>query len=95
MANKVVFISGPISGIKMGNFDAFLNAEERLTQAGYAVITPAYLPDDMPKDRYMPITLAMLQAADVVYMLQGWEDSRGATIEHKLAEYQGKEIRYE
>ena len=92
---KVVFISGPISGLPDGNFGAFINADERLSKEGYAVIDPVLLPIDMPQDRYMPITLAMLEQADIVYMLKGWQNSLGATIEHKLAEYQGKEIRYE
>ena len=32
---------------------------------------------------------------DAIYMLDGWEESEGATAEHKLAEELGQEIFYE
>ena len=46
----------------------------------------------MPGDRYMPICLAMVTAADVVFMLPGWEESPGACLERAYAQYQGKKI---
>jgi hypothetical protein len=34
----------------------------------------------------------MLDAADAVLLLDGWEQSTGATIEKLFADYQGKKI---
>ena len=59
----------------------------------YAVLNPATLPDDLPADRYMPICLSMVQAADIICMLPGWSQSRGANIELDFAKYQGKDAR--
>lgn len=93
---KVVYIAGPITGQEDGNILNFIVADDELSEAGWAVLNPRLaLPDDMPSDRYMPICLAMLQQADAIYMLKGWELSKGAMIEHRLAKYQGKEVIYE
>lgn len=37
----------------------------------------------------------MIEAADALYMLTGWERSPGAHIELRYARYQGKAIVYE
>ena len=38
----------------------------------------------------MKIYIAMLDSADEIYLLPGWMDSKGATIEDLLAIYNGK-----
>lgn len=91
---KVIYIAGPITGTE-DYIERFCEAQLHLERQGFIVLNPADLPEDMPEDRYMPICLAMLEQADAVYMLRGWEDSNGAGIEYLLAEYQGKEILYE
>lgn len=88
----IIYIAGPITGLKNGNKDAFAVAADALRKIGYAVLNPATLPDDMPADRYMPICLAMVQAADIICMLPGWSASRGANIELEFAKYQGKDV---
>lgn len=89
----IIYIAGPITGHKNGNKDAFAVAADALRKIGYAVLNPTTLPDDMPTDRYMPICLAMVQAADIICMLPGWSASRGANIELEFAKYQGKDVR--
>lgn len=91
---KVIYIAGPITGHE-DYIERFCEAQLHLERQGFVVLNPADLPAGMPADRYMPICLAMLEQADAVYMLRGWEDSNGAGIEYLLAEYQGKEILYE
>lgn len=59
------------------------------------MVYEALLPDNMPTERYMPICLAMLEASDAVYMLDGWETSRGVAIERRYAEYQNKRLIYQ
>lgn len=93
-ARGVIYIAGPIKG-RSDYIERFCAAQLDLEASGWIVLNPADLPAGMPADRYMPICLAMLQQADAVYMLQGWEGSDGAGIEYLLAEYQGKEVLYE
>lgn len=66
----------------------FHQAEDVLRELGWQVLNPAILPDGLPDDRYMPICLAMLSAADTVMLLPGWETSRGARLEAQYAVYQ-------
>ena len=40
----------------------------------------------------MPICMAMIDAADALCLLPGWEASQGAQRERQYAEYQGKRI---
>lgn len=89
---KIVYISGRMSGLPDMGKKHFREAESRLLDAGYTVLNPASLPYGMDKAKYMPICLAMLDAADAVFMLSDWQDSPGARIEEAYAEYQGKEI---
>lgn len=88
----IIYIAGPITGHKNGNKDAFAVVADALRKIGYAVLNPTTLPDDMPADRYMPICLAMVQAADIICMLPGWETSGGAQIEYRYAKYQNKAV---
>ncbi len=93
-ARGVIYIAGPIKG-HADYIERFCAAQLDLEARGWIVLNPADLPAGMPAERYMPICLAMLQQADAVYMLHGWEGSDGAGIEYLLAEYQGKEVLYE
>jgi len=43
----------------------------------------------------MRIDLAQIDTADVVYFLKGWENSKGARLEHAYCEYIGKKVLYE
>lgn len=38
--NKVVYISGPISGLANGNFQKFYEAKKKLEKEGYIVLNP-------------------------------------------------------
>lgn len=93
-APGVIYIAGPIKG-RADYIERFCAAQLKLEAEGWIVLNPADLPTGMPADRYMPICLAMLQQADAVYMLDGWEYSEGANIELQFAQYQGKEVLYE
>lgn len=89
---KVIYIAGPMTGLPELNRLAFMEAEKALTEAGFVVLNPAWLPAGLPPAKYMPICLAMLDAAGAVYMLEGWERSHGALIERSYALYQGKAV---
>lgn len=91
----IIYVAGRMAGLPDYGRDHFMQAAEQLRSQGEIVLNPAELPEGMPPDRYMPICLALLDAADAVYMLTGWERSAGAQIEHQFAAYQHKRIFYE
>lgn len=89
---KTIYIAGKMKGkADYGRAD-FNEAEKRLTEQGYIVLNPASLPVGLPEKAYMPICLAMLDAADAIYMLEDWKDSFGANLEFDYAVYQSKAI---
>lgn len=85
----IVYISGPMSGLPDYNRAAFEEADKCLKIHGHTPLNPAILPTNLSKRRYMPICLAMLEAADAIYMLAGSEKSAGAIVEYAYAKRQG------
>ena len=88
----IIYISGKMTGLPDLGRGAFEKAEELLRGLGYKVISPAWLKDDLPQSAYLPICMAMLDQADAVALLPGWESSDGAKIERKYALYQKKPV---
>ena len=91
----IVYLSGKMYGRPDRGKKQFDEAEERLKQMGHIVLNPANLPQGMPEDCYMPICLAMVDAADAIYLLNGFNDSPGARLESEYAGYMRKKIVYE
>lgn len=82
---KKVYISGPITG-NMENYKSeFGKAEQMIIDAGCIPLNPAKLPLGLRERDYMRISLAMLEAADLVVLLDGWVHSLGATSEQLYA----------
>ena len=90
-----IYISGAMAKRPETYKEEFAKAEKEITDKGYIVINPAWLPKGLDRNRYMPICMAMLDAADAIYMMDGWEDSKGARLEKAYAEYQDKLVLYE
>ena len=86
---KVVFISGPITGVPR-YYEAFEKAEDDLTALGYIPLSPSRLPQEMTNEQYARICLAMIDSADAVLSLPGWDESKGASVEAHYAHYTGK-----
>lgn len=93
----LVYISGAITNDKHYR-KKFAKAEKNLKKQGYDVINPAKIGDVLPEltyKGYLEVDLALVKQADILYMLQGWEDSQGANIEHSAGVIADKIIVYE
>ncbi len=88
----IVYIAGPMSGHEDYNRPAFNDAARRLAEAGHVPINPAVLPTELNDSAYMPICTSMIDGADAIYLLDGWEHSGGAMAEFAYARRQGKRI---
>ena len=62
-------------------WEAFERAEDMLNGLGYIALTPSRLPTGMDNSQYMRICLAMIDSADAVLFLPGWENSEGSRLE--------------
>lgn len=91
-----VYISGGISGVPDYK-SKFKKAEEHILNLGFKAINPAGLKGnvmagDFDYGDFMNMCLLMLETADCVYALDGWEKSDGAKEERRNAEILMKEI---
>lgn len=93
-----VYISGAISGTD-DYIDRFQKIEDSLSKQGMSVINPAKLneslPDDLSYEDYMQIDFVMIDLCDGIYMMDGWQKSRGANREFGYALAKGMKIMYE
>jgi hypothetical protein len=80
-----VYIAGPMTGYPELNYPAFNAAEEKLIQRGHTVLNPANLPDCGSWAGYMRLSIPMVCQADVIWLLPGWERSKGACLELQVA----------
>lgn len=88
MRKDSVYIAGKMTGLPNKGREAFEKAKAKLEKMGFVVLNPSCLPDGLPGNRYMPICMSMIDAADNLVLLDGWEDSPGAKLEKAYAEYQ-------
>ncbi|WP_208952450.1 DUF4406 domain-containing protein [Rahnella sp. ChDrAdgB13] len=87
-----VYIAGPMTGPPHFNRPAFQQAAINLSFEKHVPLNPAILPDGLTEADYMAVGLTMLQRADAIYLLAGWQFSAGARAEHALALKLGLEV---
>ena len=85
-----VYISGPMTGIENLNKEAFDAAANFWLGSGFGVINPHNIAANLPADTSIRELLraditAILDRADMICMLNGWEQSNGARMEYYLA----------
>lgn len=97
MRRSKIFISGPISGLPYKEAAIRFNEYALLYhQIGLEPVNPIRLCCPLWSWwRCMAVCLWHLLWCDAVFMLRGWDLSRGARIEHKVSKILGKVIMYE
>jgi hypothetical protein len=84
-----------MTGLPEFNRPAFFKAAARLEKKGCKVLNPARIGDLPEYDMYWPINEAMLEGADAIYLLKGWEASEGASREARYAYVLGLSVMLE
>lgn len=87
-----VYIAGPMTGLPQFNRPAFHQAAMNLSFEHHVPLNPAILPDGLSEADYMAVGITMLQRADAIFLLTGWQFSAGARSEHALALKLGLEV---
>ena len=95
---EIVYISGAITGTE-GYAEHFQKAQKWLEERGYRVINPAEVMSSIAGvlgyEDLMELDMVLLRKVDTLYLLRGWERSRGANREYGFALGAGKRIRKE
>lgn len=91
---RKIYLAGPMTGLPDFNRPAFFRQAEQVAASGHIVLNPAVLPLGLAHHEYMAICLPMVEIADELLMLPGWEQSKGAKMEHSKAQDLGKPINY-
>lgn len=91
-----IYISGPISGMPDLNRDAFAKAAADLRAGGHVVVSPHEIISHERAERegwewsdYMREDIKALMTCDAIYMLEGWQLSKGARVERYIAQELG------
>ena len=96
--NMKVYISGKISGTDLTHTrKRFSDVADKLQSLGHEVINPLCngLSETDPWEEHIAKDIINLIDCEGIYMLQGWEDSQGARIEHAVAKEIGLKVMYE
>jgi len=85
---KRLYIAGPCTGLPLSNYPAFHAAAAQLRALGFHVENPA---DNPPPAcgtwlGWMRMAVRQLALCDGVVLLPGWERSKGACAEFRLAD---------
>lgn len=91
---KKIYIAGPMTGLPELNFPAFHAAAAALRATGIDAVNPAEINPDttMPWAECMRRDIEQLVKCDGIHLLRGWENSRGASLEHHIASQLGLSI---
>ena len=92
-----IYISGPITNV-LDYKEKFARAEQNLKTKypDAEIINPTVL-DKLPLtyDEYMELDLRLLGMCEGIYMMEGWEDSKGANREYGYALAKGNTFYFE
>ena len=84
------YIAGPMTGYPELNYPLFHSTAERLRKMGFEVISPAELnPLTETYCNAMKKDICALIECDHILLLDGWEKSKGASLEKHIADVLG------
>ena len=85
---KRIYVAGPMTNYVDLNFPAFHAESARLRALGFDVVNPAEINMDptTPWAKCMRDDIKELVTCDAIVLLPNWKTSRGATLEHHIAE---------
>lgn len=90
-----VYISGPIAGYELDERKlAFLKVQHMLEELGYQAVNPFNngIPDEAHWREHMRADIRMLVDCDSIYMMPGWELSKGCKLELDVASSCGIQV---
>lgn len=87
-----MYITGKIAG-DPGYKPKFAKARARFERLGYTVLNPTWMPEGMAPADYMRMCFAMIDTADIVAFIPGYETSPGAQLELQYCLYIDKAIK--
>lgn len=96
--NKRVYISGAIAHHDISERKTtFADAERLLRRMGFEPVNPFKngLPEEAHWREHMRADIALLLCCDYIYMLKGWELSKGAKLELDVASSCGIKVLFE
>lgn len=96
--NMKIYLSGKISGTDLDYVRRlFDKVATTLQSLGHKVVNPLCngLSEHDPWEEHIAKDIINLMDCEGIYMLQGWEDSQGARIEHAVAKEIGLKVMYE
>lgn len=82
-----VYLAGPMTGYAEFNFPAFNAEADRLRATGLEVVNPAEhgIVDGAEWCDYLRYDIAQLSRCEAIHFLPGWQESKGARLEHSIA----------
>lgn len=91
-----VYVAGPMTGLQDFNYPAFNAAAVELRTQGWHVENPADhgVIEGATWEDYLAYDLTRLGTCGAIYLLQDWELSKGAVLEHHIAQTLGLEVMY-
>lgn len=89
-----IYVAGPMTGIPDLNFPLFHATAARLRAEGHDVVNPAEINADPAAGwiTCMRADIRELVTCDAIYLLPGWELSRGARLEEHIARSLGFKV---
>jgi hypothetical protein len=100
---RIAYIAGPYRAATKEGIDANIERARDVAikwwKRGYAAICPqansAHMDGEVPDEVFLEGTMEMMRRADVVVMMDGWLDSKGAVAELIEARKLGKDVLYD
>lgn len=95
--NQRIYIAGPMTGLPDNNYPAFHDAANRLRGRAWHVENPAENPEPHTDaackwTAYMRMGVSQLMTCHAIYLLPGWQNSKGASLEYLVAQRLGLTI---